>query len=196
MLQLCDAPPKTAVRLKSPQGLFTRDPPRTCQEAIRRVSRHRWDSLSWFAPGNCGTRDSLTIFVVTLSCQMMSKDAETELVKWEKDFANAVVSNDAEAIGKFLADDWMIIGPDGRIIDKARFLDVIESGMLTHDLMESDEVQVRSYGDCAVVTALTQTKAKFAGQEFTTQERATDVFVKRAGRWECVFSQLTKFNGK
>ena len=36
---------------------------------------------------------------------MKSKDAETELVKWEKDFAKAVVSNDAETIGKFLADD-------------------------------------------------------------------------------------------
>jgi len=138
----------------------------------------------------------LLIFAVTLSCQMKTNDAQTELVKWEKDFAKAVVSNDAEAIGKFLADDWMIIGPDGRIIDKARFLDVIKSGMLTHDLMESDEVQVRSYGDCAVVTALTRTKAKFAGQEFTTQERATDVFVRRAGRWQCVFSQLTKFDAK
>jgi ketosteroid isomerase-like protein len=29
------------------------------------------------------------------------------------------------------------------------------------------------------------------GQEFTTQERATDVFVKENGRWQCVVSQLT-----
>jgi len=54
--------------------------------------------------------------------------------------------------------------------------------------MESDDVKVRSYGDSAVVTALTKTKAKFTGQEFTTQERATDVFVKCDGRWHCVFS--------
>jgi ketosteroid isomerase-like protein len=132
----------------------------------------------------------------TLSCQMQSDEAQSELLKWEKDFANAVVSNNGDAIGKFLADDWMIVGPDGNFIDKARFVDVIKSGMLTHDLMESDDMLVRVYGDCAVVTALTRTKATFGGQEFTTRERATDIFVKRAGRWECVFSQLTTFKAK
>ena len=127
---------------------------------------------------------------------MQSTDTRGELLKWEKDFAEAVVTNDADAIGKFLADDWVIIDPNGEIVDRARFLGVIKSGMLTHELMESDDMQVRTYGDCAVVSALTRTKAKFRGQEYTTRERATDVFVKRAGRWECVFSQLTKSKEK
>jgi len=34
------------------------------------------------------------------------------------------------------------------------------------------------------------------GQDFATQERATDVLVKRHGRWQVVFSQLTRFNKK
>jgi ketosteroid isomerase-like protein len=119
-----------------------------------------------------------------------------ELLKVETDFAKAVISNDADAIGKFLGDDWEIIDPDGNIIDKARFLRAIRSGTLTHELMESEGMNVRSYGDSVIVTALTRTKGRFAGQEFTTQERATDVFVKRNGRWQCVFSQLTKFNKK
>ena len=136
------------------------------------------------------------IVAFTLSCQMKSTDATKELISWEKDFEKAVVTNDAEAIGKFLSDDWAIVDPDGGIIDKARFLGVIKSGMLTHQLMESEDFQVRSYGDSAVLTALTKTKAKFAGQEIATQERASDVFVKRDGRWQCVFSQLTTFKKK
>ena len=138
----------------------------------------------------------MLIATITLSCQMPSDETQRELLKWEQDFAKAVVSNNADAIGKFLADDWVIVGPDGNFIDKARFVGVIKSRMLTHDLMESDDVQVRVYGDSAVVTALTRTKAKFSGQEITTWERATDIFVKRAGRWECVFSQLTTFKAK
>ena len=134
---------------------------------------------------------TLLVFVLTISCQTKRTDVRQELLKVEKDFANAVVSNDAEAIGKFLADNWEIIDPDGNIIDKRRFLSVIKAGTLTHDLMESSEINVRSYGDSAVVTALTKSKGKFAGQEFTTEERATDFFVKRNGRWQCVFSQLT-----
>ena len=118
---------------------------------------------------------------------------EEELLKLEKEFARAIVKNDAEAIGQFLADDWVIIDADGGIIDKARFLEVVESGALTHEMMESDDVEVRIYGDSAVVSGLTRTKGKFMGQDFSTQERATDVFVMQNGRWQCVFSQLTRF---
>jgi ketosteroid isomerase-like protein len=127
---------------------------------------------------------------------MQSNETQSELLRWEKEFAKTVVSNDADAIGKFLADDWVIVDPNGNMIDKARFIGVIKSGILSHDLMESDDVQFRAYGDCAVVTALTRTKAKFGGQEFSTQERASDFFVKRSGHWQCVFTQLTTFKKK
>jgi ketosteroid isomerase-like protein len=137
---------------------------------------------------------------IAISCvnlaQAKGSDVEEELLRLEKDFAQAIVKNDAEAIGQFLADDWIIIDADAGIIDRSRFLGVIKSGALTHELMESDDVGVRVYGATAVVTALTKTKGKFIGQDFTTQERATDVFVKQNGRWQCVFSQLTRFNKK
>jgi len=138
----------------------------------------------------------LAMFALTVSCQMKSSDAKEELLKLEKDFEQAVVTNNAEAIGKFLAGDWVIIDSDGGVIDKSRFLSAIKSGALTHEMMESDDVKVRAYGDTAIVTALTTTKGKFAGQEFSARERATDFFVKQGGRWQCVFSQLTKFNRK
>jgi ketosteroid isomerase-like protein len=34
------------------------------------------------------------------------------------------------------------------------------------------------------------------GQGFDTQERATDVFVKQDGRWQCVISHLTRVGKK
>ena len=77
-----------------------------------------------------------------------------------------------------------------------RFFEVIKSGALTHDMMESEDFRVRVYGDSAVVTGVTRTKGKFMRQEFSTQERATDVFVKRAGRWRCVPTHLTRFTKK
>jgi ketosteroid isomerase-like protein len=125
--------------------------------------------------------------------QNRSSEMQEEILKLEKEFGQAIIKNDPEAIGRFLADDWIIIDPDGGIIDRSRFLDVIRSGALSHELMDSDDVRVRIYGDAATVTALTTSKGKFMGQEFTTQERATDVFVKENGRWQCVVSQLTRF---
>jgi len=121
---------------------------------------------------------------------------EEELLKLENEFARAVTSNDADALDELLADDWVIVEPDGSLIDKARFLGVIKSGALSHESMESTDLRVRIYGNTAVVTGLTATKGKFMGQDFTACERATDIFVKHTDRWQCVFTQLTRFAKK
>lgn len=121
---------------------------------------------------------------------------QEEILKVEKEFGQAIVKNDPDAIAEFLAEDWIIIDPDGGIIDKERFLGVIRSGTLTHEVMDSDEIRARIHGDAATVTALTTTKGKFMGLQFTTRERATDVFVRENGRWLCVISQLTRFTKK
>lgn len=124
---------------------------------------------------------------------MKESNTEEELLKLEKEFTAAIVKNDPEAIGRFVASDWIIVNADGGIIAKERFLEVIKTGALTHEMMEADDIRVRAYGDSAVVTALTCTKGKFMGQEFSTQERTTDFFVRLEGRWRCVLSQLTRF---
>src|SRR5678816_1513592 len=88
---------------------------------------------------------------------MKTGEAEEELLKLEKAFAEAIVRNDLEGIGRLVADDWIIIDPNGEIIDRTRFFEVIKSGALTHDTMESEDFRVRVYGDSAVVTAVSYT---------------------------------------
>ena len=127
---------------------------------------------------------------------MKTGKAEEELLKLEGAFAEAIVKNDLEGIGRLVADDWIIIDPNGGIVDRARFFEVIKSGALAHDIMESQDFRVRVYGDSAVVTGITRTKGRFMGQEFSTQERATDVFVRRAERWQCVLTHLTRLPEK
>jgi len=122
--------------------------------------------------------------------------SEEELLRVEKEFAEAIVKNDLEGIERLVADDWIIIGPDGEIVERARFFEVIKSGAMTHDTMESEDFRIRVYADSAVVTGITRTKGKFMGQEFSTEERATDVFVKCDGRWQCVLTHLTRFPKK
>jgi ketosteroid isomerase-like protein len=117
---------------------------------------------------------------------------QEELLIFERDFTQAVAGNDVVAIGRFVADDWVIVDADGGVIDRSRFLSVIESGALSHESMESTDVEVRVHGDPAVVTGITSSKGLFMGHGFNTRERATDVLVRLNGRWLCVFSQLTQ----
>lgn len=122
----------------------------------------------------------------------MTGESIDQLLQLEKDFQQAIVENSAEAIERFVADDWIIVGAEGRIVEKDKFLAVVRSGALTHDVMRLDEPRVRSYGETGVVTGRATSSGKYMGAEFTTLERSTDVFVKIEGRWRCVLTQLTR----
>ena len=140
-------------------------------------------------------RTIITLLITAAAVPLLAQTKSTgtqEILKLEDEFGHAMIKNDPEAIGRLLADDWIIIDPDGGIIDRARFLAVIRSGTLSHEVMDSRDVRVRIYGNSAAVTALTTT----TGQEFNTEERATDLWVKKNGQWMCVLSQLTRISKK
>ena len=131
---------------------------------------------------------------------MMSSETDRAvqeaILELERRFGEAMIRNDADAIGRLLSDDWIIIDPDGGVIDRSRFLAVIKSGALKHEAMDFEDIRVRTYPNTATVTAVTHTRTKYLGKEFTTHERATDVFVKEDGRWHCVLTHLTTLTKK
>jgi hypothetical protein len=63
----------------------------------------------------------------------MSSTVEEELIGVADGWDRAMVANDPQAIGLYMADEWTIIGPDGSIGDKATFLALVRSGDLTHE---------------------------------------------------------------
>jgi ketosteroid isomerase-like protein len=117
---------------------------------------------------------------------------EAELIDVAHDWDRAMVGNDAEAIGRYMADDWVIIGPDGRVGDKATFLGLVESGALTHDEMTSEDFHIRVYGDTAVVSSRGVSGGKYQGQPFREVERSSCIFVRQAGQWRCVLTHLSR----
>jgi uncharacterized protein YndB with AHSA1/START domain/ketosteroid isomerase-like protein len=118
-------------------------------------------------------------------------EAEAELRRLTIEWDRAMVSNDADAIGRFMTDDWTIIGPDGSVGTKARFLALVRSGALTHDVMESHEVDVRVYGDAAVVIARGISGGRYEGEAFLLVERVSSVFVREADGWRCMSTHLS-----
>jgi hypothetical protein len=63
----------------------------------------------------------------------MYDDSIGQLLQLEKDFEQVIVENNAEAIGRFVADDWIIVDAEARIVEKNKFLAVVKSGALTYD---------------------------------------------------------------
>jgi ketosteroid isomerase-like protein len=103
-----------------------------------------------------------------------------------------MVANDAAAISRFMADDWTIVGPDGSIDGRERFLSFITSGALTHDIMTSEDLIIRVLGDSAIVMARGVSAGVYQGRPFREHERSSNVFARREGRWVCVHTHLSR----
>jgi ketosteroid isomerase-like protein len=116
---------------------------------------------------------------------------EHELIELSHAGDRAMVTNDPDAIGRYMADDWTIIGPEGRVGDKATFLGLVRSGILTHHTMESHDMQVRVYGETALVIGRGVSAGAFNGHPFHLVERVSSVFVRTAGAWRCVSTHLS-----
>jgi ketosteroid isomerase-like protein len=119
-------------------------------------------------------------------------DSTKEIMRVSEEWDRAMVTNDVEAIGRFMADDWVIIGSNGSVADKVSFLALVKSGALTHDVMETHEMDVRVYGETAVVVARGVSGGKYQGQPFREVERVTCIFVRQAGEWRCVLTHLSR----
>lgn len=103
-----------------------------------------------------------------------------------------MVGNDAEAIGRFMAEEWTIFGSDGSSSDKTTFLDLIRSGVLSHDVMQSEDITIRVYGDAAVVTARGVSGGTYQGRAFREVERQSNMFILQGGEWRCVVTHLSR----
>ena len=121
----------------------------------------------------------------------MSANPEHELLAVVRDWDRAMVQNDAEAIGRFMADDWTIVGADGRTSDKATFLGLVKAGVLSHDAMQSEDIDIRVYGDAAVVVASGVSGGVYQGRPFRDAERQSNVFIRQGSHWRCVLTHLS-----
>ena len=122
----------------------------------------------------------------------MSGNAEQQLRAVVHEWDQAMVRNDVEAIGRYMADDWTIVGSDGSSSDKATFLGLINSGALSHDVMQSEDVTIRIYGDAGVVIARGVSTGMYQGRAFREVERQTNTFIRQGSHWRCVLTHLSR----
>ena len=113
-----------------------------------------------------------------------------ELLDFSKQWDEAMVSNDADEIAKFMSDDWKIIGADG-ITSKSSFLELISSGILTHNRMDSDETNISIYGNTGILVSRGTSAGTYNGDNFSLYEWSTSIFIKTGGTWRCVLTMLT-----
>jgi ketosteroid isomerase-like protein len=105
----------------------------------------------------------------------------------------AVKRNDAETMGRILADDFILVLGDGSVETRADLLEQARSGRFVYQ--EQDEVPgtqvVRVWGDTAVVTALLALRYTRDGQPFAYRLWFSDTYVRTPAGWRYAFGQAS-----
>lgn len=93
---------------------------------------------------------------------------------------------------RHLAAQWYSIGPHGDIYNRAQMIAIVKSNSDRIERTELFDVIVRVYGSVAVVTGGTrEIGTRGDGRAYVEPYRWTDVFHRRAGRWQIVVSEST-----
>ena len=117
---------------------------------------------------------------------------EQELIQLERAWDAAFVAKDMRFIERVLADEFVVTYGDGTRGDKAAEMAQTIDFDQRVDSSVLDSFRVRIYGETAVVWFSRHMTGPKSGKIVAVTYRFVDVFVKRAGRWQCVSSQSTK----
>ncbi len=120
--------------------------------------------------------------------QPKSGTVEEELIKLEKEWADALVKHDLAFLDTILADDYMSTDSEGTVGNKAQEIATLKSGDYVLVSTVLDNIKVHVYGDAAVYFGRSTDKAQLKGKDISGQYQWTDTWVKRDGRWRCVAS--------
>ena len=111
---------------------------------------------------------------------------ERELMQLVKDLIEAVVKADVAFLDRVLHEDYAHHRPGGTVENRAQYLENRKARHVHYESLMADEIQVRVFGDTAVVTGRSTAKGKDQHGKIDDQRRWTRVLVRRDGRWQFV----------
>jgi ketosteroid isomerase-like protein len=106
--------------------------------------------------------------------------------QFEQEIGDAMVARNIEKLKQTYADDWAAIGSSGQIFTKESLLDDFKSD--NHKLVsfENGPMDVRVFGDVAVVQASVNEKRIQDGKDISGEFVFMDLLKRRAGKWVIV----------
>ena len=125
---------------------------------------------------------------------MGAQDGENELRATEQERLRSLVAADMETARRLHADDFQLINPLGGSVSKDQYLGAIASGDIRYLEWKPQEIEVRLYGDAAVLRYQAMLKISVIGLPDAPSGHFwhTDLYERRNGQWQAVWSQATQ----
>ena len=133
----------------------------------------------------------LMAILLLVACRSAQGDDERALTKLVQDLNVALAKADMGFLERALHKDFVLTNSKGTIEDRAAYLANRKTGRIQYESKKSDELRVRVYANCAIVTGRDIEKGKDQKGAVEGQFRWTRVFLQQDGRWQLVTAQFS-----
>lgn len=126
---------------------------------------------------------SLTLLLMLAVAAAALADDPESVARLDREISVATWTADPVWFEENLADDYVLVTPTGAVKGKREVIRELATPGMKMEPFEPTEVQIRMYGDTAVVTGRMRQRFVLGGIRYANDLRYTDVYVKRKGRW-------------
>ena len=116
-----------------------------------------------------------------------------EVIALERRRLQALVNGDIAVAATLHAVDYQLIPPGGGALDRDGYLGMIERGEFTYDVFEpASEIAARVHQDLVALRYHARIEAHWDGGIDRGTFWHTDLYERRDGSWQAVWSQATR----
>ena len=123
---------------------------------------------------------------VSANTSAATERAKREITELQHNMCAATVRGDVPAHSELLAEDFLDVMSDGRMLNKAQNDEDLAS--MTVEVCDIQDLVIRVYGKVAIVVGTVKVKVA----DYEGMLRYTDTLMRRGGRWLIVSSQSTE----
>lgn len=119
------------------------------------------------------------------------QEPQAILARLEKEWSQALLQGDHQTIDRLLDGDFTATHHSGTTWSRVDYLAGLKRCSRPPASMVYEDLQVRAYGECAVVTARVSARGENQDVQVQGQYRLTNTWLRRAGQWRCVASHAS-----
>ena len=114
-----------------------------------------------------------------------------EIVNLEGEAARAIQTNSGTFFRRVYNDDFSGSLSHGQIVNKALFIDAVQTADVKYDSFNASDINVRIFQDTAIATCLWSARGVFKQERFTSQMRVMHVYINGPRGWHVIAGQIT-----
>ena len=136
-----------------------------------------------------------TLFLLVITTGLALAADNSVIERAERDYGKALAAADIATLDKLISNDLLYTHSGGNTDTKISYLDSLKSGNQRYVMFEYQSLDVKPYGDTALVFGVVHVKSVTKGAASESHLRIIHVWVKQGGSWKLVAHQSTKLPG-